>query len=60
MRLSSAGGAGPLVGAGDHDHAVLLERLERVRPGGLADGLHHGVDALGQPRAGLEHGVGAE
>ena len=34
--------------------AARLERLHRVRPGGLADGLEHAVHPFGQPRAGLE------
>ena len=36
-----------------------LQRLERVVPGRLADGLHDGVDPLGQPRARLERVVRA-
>src|ERR1700678_22758 len=47
-------------GAGDDDPAAGLERADRVRPGGLADGLHHDVDPLGQPGAGGERLVGAE
>ena len=59
-RLSSAAGAWPGGGAGDDQHAARLERLDRVAPGGLPDGLHHRVDALGQPGAGFERLVGAE
>ena len=47
-------------GAADDDPAARAQRADRVGPGGLADGLHDRVDLDGQPRAGLEHLVGAE
>ena len=48
-RFSSAGGAVPLVAPAITIRAAGPQRAQRVRPGGLADGLHHRVDPLGQP-----------
>ena len=53
-RWRSAGGCRPLVAPETTIRAAGPQRAQRVRPGRLADGLDHGVDALGQPRAGLE------
>src|SRR5918992_2489695 len=47
-------------GAGDDERAAGAQRAQRVLPGRLADGLEHGVDALGQPGAALERLVGTE
>ena len=44
----------------DDDAAARPQRADRVGPGRLADGLHHGVDLDRQPGAGLEDVVGAE
>ncbi len=40
--------------AAHDDRPARAQRLERVRPGRLAHGLHHGVDPLGQPGTGGE------
>ena len=53
-RCSSAGGFGPLVAPETTIVPPGLSDSQRVLPGRLADGLHHGVDPLRQPRAGLE------
>ena len=57
IRFSSAGGVRAGGGAGDDDRAARLQRLQRVRPGRLADGFDDRVDPFGQPRAGVEGGV---
>ena len=40
--------------------AAAPQRPDRVLEGRRADRVHHRIDALGQPRAGLERGSGAE
>ena len=59
-RLRSAGGTEPLVAPEITIRPAGLERAQRVRPGGLADRLHHRVHPLRQPGAGRERLVRAE
>ena len=58
-RVRSAGGAGPLVAPEITIVPARPQRPQRVRPGGLADRLHHRVHPLRQPGAGRERLVRA-
>ena len=60
MRVSSAGGALPLVAPEITIMPPCLSALIECDQVAAPDGLHHGVDALGEARAGLEGRVGAK